>query len=92
MLQDALSVSVDATNLTFSKVSLSLNGTRLQLLGTQYDKNFHRLTITPVLFLKSNNTYELEFNYTGLVNNYTDGGLFFVNWRQNSNWKYPDNK
>jgi hypothetical protein len=89
MLQDALNVSVDATNLTFLQVSLWLNGTRQQLLGTQYDNNFNRLTITPVLFLKSNNTYELEFNYTGLINNYTDGGLFFVQWNHNSTWK-PD--
>uniref|UniRef100_A0A914C594 Aminopeptidase N-like N-terminal domain-containing protein n=1 Tax=Acrobeloides nanus TaxID=290746 RepID=A0A914C594_9BILA len=90
MTQDAMSIVVDALRLNFTNVKLLLNGTRQPLISTSYDNTSFRLTITPVLFLKAGNTYELEFNYTGLINGYTTGGLFFSYWL-NAQWTRPAN-
>uniref|UniRef100_A0A914D598 Aminopeptidase N-like N-terminal domain-containing protein n=1 Tax=Acrobeloides nanus TaxID=290746 RepID=A0A914D598_9BILA len=90
MTQDAMSIAVDALRLNFNNVNLLLNGTRQPLISTSYDNNSFRLTISPVLFLKAGNTYELEFNYTGLINDYTTGGLFYSYWK-NEQWIRPDN-
>lgn len=88
MTQDAMSIAVDALRLNFTNVNLLLNGTRQPLISTSYDNTSFRLTISPVLFLKAGNTYELEFNYTGLINGYTTGGLFFSYWL-NAQWARP---
>uniref|UniRef100_A0A914EHZ6 Aminopeptidase N-like N-terminal domain-containing protein n=1 Tax=Acrobeloides nanus TaxID=290746 RepID=A0A914EHZ6_9BILA len=78
-----MNISVDALNLNFLSLSLYANNVRQQLISSQYDSSTYRFTIKPVMFLKPNITYRLEFNYTGLINDYRDGGLFYTRWRDN---------
>uniref|UniRef100_A0A914C589 Aminopeptidase N n=1 Tax=Acrobeloides nanus TaxID=290746 RepID=A0A914C589_9BILA len=88
MNQDAINVSIDVKNLNFYSINLTHNGLREPLMSAQIDNATSRIVIAPVLLLQAGQTYELEFEYIGLINptaGSDTGGLFYNAWNDSEN-------
>ena len=88
MNQDTVNVSIDVKNLNFYSINLTHNGLREPLMSAQIDNATSRIVIAPVMLLQAGQTYELEFEYTGLINPTAGGdtgGLFYNAWNDSEN-------
>jgi aminopeptidase N len=78
MLETTTSVQFDAYNLDIYAIALtSSNGIRQQLASANLDNSTNRITVAPVTFLQANQNYTVSFGYTGKINPYNYGGLFY---------------
>uniref|UniRef100_A0A914QPN8 Aminopeptidase N-like N-terminal domain-containing protein n=1 Tax=Panagrolaimus davidi TaxID=227884 RepID=A0A914QPN8_9BILA len=78
MLETTTSVQFDAYNLDIYAIALTAsNGIRQQLASANLDNSTNRITVAPVMFLQANQNYTVSFGYTGKINSYKYGGLFY---------------
>uniref|UniRef100_A0A914YQW8 Aminopeptidase N-like N-terminal domain-containing protein n=1 Tax=Panagrolaimus superbus TaxID=310955 RepID=A0A914YQW8_9BILA len=78
MLETTTSVTFDAYNLDIYSLALySSNGIRQQLASANFDNSTNRITVMPTTFLQANQNYTVSFGYTGKINSYQKGGLFY---------------
>uniref|UniRef100_A0A183UF88 Aminopeptidase n=1 Tax=Toxocara canis TaxID=6265 RepID=A0A183UF88_TOXCA len=68
-------------NLAYSKITLmDSQGLPLGIVGYELDTTLDHLIITPSQTPVVENTYLLQFTYTGLINHYLNGGLYYTHY------------
>jgi hypothetical protein len=75
--------TLDAVNLNFTSVSITdIRGNAVDIAsdGVTYNADLEHLIIIPNVTLIINATYTLQFTYTGLINSYDMGGLFYTSY------------
>lgn len=77
MTETTTQIQFDALNLDVYAFTLSTNGIRQQLVSTDYNNSTKRYTVIPALFLKAGSNYTATFSFTGKINRYQEGGLFY---------------
>ncbi|CAD6187492.1 unnamed protein product [Caenorhabditis auriculariae] len=88
--EDAGSIVLNARYLNFSSYSVVRNdGQTVPIHGFYYNDTTEQIILSPrSVTIQKGSVYDVSFVYTGLINYYQDGGLFYTNYVDPSGQKH----